>query len=167
MAWCLESNASTATKSPQLRLPLDPFTRMVSLGFSMSDFDYANFAAGLSAKNNGITERAQNAFRARVFMVALWAEAMNAVAQIRHATPGSPLELDEVGGTCDGLAIRRDLVRCVYLERVGDRVRLWTAGLYPGLNYYIDLPHHGPDDVRATATREVRAAIGALLSPAS
>lgn len=133
----------------------------------MSDFDYASFAAALAAKNNGITARAQSAFRARLFMVALWAEAMDAVAQIRHATPGSPLELDEVGGACDGLMIRRDLVRCVHLERHGDRVRFWTAGLYPGLNYFVELPQHNSDEMRAAAAREVRAAIGALLSPAS
>lgn len=130
----------------------------------MAPFDYAQFASEMVGADSGWADSLEAALRGRLFLCALWMEALLAVKMVRGS--GTRLRMEALGQSQDGflLEISRDRwVKFQLIPTHGTRVEVKTVGCHLGFEHDLEAPA-SMEAMRPLAQQEIKAAVAVLVS---
>lgn len=131
----------------------------------MAPFDYAKFVSEMtSAKDLGWAESLEASLRGRLFLCALWMEALLAVKMARAS--GTRLHMEALAKGRDGflLELTRDCWISFHLIPTnGTTIEVKAIGCHLGFEHDAEAPK-SMEEMRALAREEIKAAIAVLVS---
>lgn len=130
----------------------------------MSPFDYSKFVSEMTSKDSGWADALNDALRGRLFLCALWMEALLAVKMVRGS--GTRLRMETLPNGRDGflLEISRECRVSFHLTPPnGVTVQVKAIGCHVGFDHDVGAPE-SMEEMRELAQKEIKAAIAVIVS---